>query len=257
MPLKFIPTNVKYNDSGEFKNISIPADRAYMNEIITISSTQPTNSDNKLWINTNEQTTQAYQIPTMADMVNYRTASAQDAIDTSLTKADEVGIIITGNRPSMAVTTGQYVIVRNSTISGIADGLYIANTALSPSTDVAAANLTTVNGGGLNNLGVYVTENFAPYHQITVTGYNSYKMTLPSLSGHFIFIVSSSLSRSAILYIVVQSNGQVAISEIQKGTNFTYTTDTNEVTFSTGATYAVYIKEIPIRGDPITVEPVE
>ena len=81
MPLKFIPTNVKYNDSGEFKNISIPADRAYMGEVITVSSTQPTNSDNKLWINTNEQTKQTYQIPTMTDLASYRTAAAQDAIN--------------------------------------------------------------------------------------------------------------------------------------------------------------------------------
>lgn len=181
MPLKFIPTNIKYNDSGEFKNISIPADRAYMDEIITVSSTQPTNSDNKLWINTNEQTAQTYQIPTMADMANYRTAADQDAIDAG----------------------------------------------------------------------------FCPYNQISVTGHSNYKMTLPSLSGHFVFIVSSSLSRSAILYIVVQASGDVAVEEIQKGTNFTYTVGTNEVTFSTGATYAVYIKEIPIRGDLITVEPVE
>lgn len=100
-------------------------------------------------------------------------------------------------------------------------------------------------------------DSFCPYHQIYVTGHNSYKMTLPSLSGHFIFIVSSSLSRSAILYIVVQNSGAVAVEEIQKGSNFTYTVGTNEVTFSTGATYAVYIKEIPIRGNHITVEPVE
>ena len=91
MPLKFIPTNVKYNDSGEFKNISIPADRAYMDEIITVSSTQPTNSDNKLWINTNEQTKQTYQIPTMADMANYRTAAEQDEID--ITQNAQIEII--------------------------------------------------------------------------------------------------------------------------------------------------------------------
>ena len=99
--------------------------------------------------------------------------------------------------------------------------------------------------------------NFAPYNQIYVTGHSTYKMTLPSLSGHFVFIVGSSLSRSAILYIVVQSNGSVAVEEIQKGANFTYTADINELTFGNGATYAIYIKEIPIRGDPIAVEPVE
>ena len=81
---------------------------------------------------------------------NYRTATAQDAIDSTQDAA--IGVVITGKRPSIAVTAGQYVIVRNSTISGITDGLYTAKTALSPSTDVSAANLTAVSGGGLNSL---------------------------------------------------------------------------------------------------------
>lgn len=80
----------------------------------------------------------------------YRTAAAQDAIDAA--QDAEIGIVITGKRPSMSVTAGQYVIVRNSTISGITDGLYIANAALSPSTDVTAANLMAVSNGGLNSL---------------------------------------------------------------------------------------------------------
>lgn len=79
---------------------------------------------------------------------NYRTASDQDAIDATQDAA--IGVVITGARPAIAVTAGQYVIVRNSTISGITDGLYTANSALSPSTDVTAANLTAVSGGGLN-----------------------------------------------------------------------------------------------------------
>ena len=194
---------------------------------------------------------------------SYRTASAQDVIDAeqdadieTRVKADEIAIVITGARPSIAVTAGQYVIVRNSTISGITDGLYTANTALSPSTDVTAANLMAVSNGGLNSLGAYVNENFTPYHQIMVTGYSTYKMTLPSLSGHFVFIVGSSLSRSAILYIVVQNSGAVAVEEIQKGTSFTYTVGTNELTFGNGATYAIYINEIPVRGDSISVEPI-
>lgn len=85
MPLKFIPTNVKYNDSGEFKNISIPADRAYIGEVITVSSTQPTNSDNKLWINTNEQTKQTYQIPTVSESLalGINNASVGDIIRVS------------------------------------------------------------------------------------------------------------------------------------------------------------------------------
>ena len=94
---------------------------------------------------------------------NYRTATAQDAIDAAQdaeivarAQANEVGVVITGARPSIAVTAGQYVIVRNSTISGITDGLYTANTTLSPSADVTAANLMAVSNGGLNSLSALI-----------------------------------------------------------------------------------------------------
>ena len=94
-----------------------------------------------------------------AALNDYRTAAAQDVIDAaqdadiaSRAKADEIGIVITGARPSMVVSAGQYVIVRGSTITGITDGLYKAINALSPSTDVTAADLTAVSGGGLNSI---------------------------------------------------------------------------------------------------------
>lgn len=102
---------------------------------------------------------QYHRIMTGADMTGYRTAAEQDAIDAAQdaeidtrAKAEEIAIVITGARPSMVVTAGQYVIVRSSTISGITDGLYTANSALSPSTDVTAANLTAVSNGGFNKL---------------------------------------------------------------------------------------------------------
>lgn len=95
---------------------------------------------------------QYHRVLSGADMTGYRTAAAQDAIDAGFAKTHEVGIVINGKRPARSATAGQYVIVRNSTISGISDGLYTANAALSPSTDVTAANLTAVSGGGLNNI---------------------------------------------------------------------------------------------------------
>ena len=67
-------------------------------------------------------------------------------------KPPEIGIVITGARPAVAVSAGQYVIVRNSTISGISDGLYTANSALSTNTNVTASKLTAVSKGGLNAL---------------------------------------------------------------------------------------------------------
>lgn len=67
-------------------------------------------------------------------------------------KPPEIGIVITGARPAVAVSAGQYVIVRNSTISGISDGLYTANSALPTNTNVTASKLTAVSKGGLNAL---------------------------------------------------------------------------------------------------------
>lgn len=157
--------------------------KSYTDNIVAVSDTQPTASENKLWVDTDASSGSTYQIPTVAEM---ETADAQVAAE----------------------------------------------------------------------IGAYVDNNFAPYNQIMVTGYSTYKMTLPSLSGHFVFIVGSSLSRSAILYIVVQNSGVVAVEEIQKGANFTYAIGTNELTFGNGATYAIYIKEIPIRGNSISVEPI-
>ena len=83
-------------------------------------------------------------------LTNYRTAAAQNVIDAA--QDANIGIVITGSRPSMAVSAGQYVIVRGGTITGVTDGLYTAVNALSPSTDVTAADLTAVSGGGLNAL---------------------------------------------------------------------------------------------------------
>lgn len=84
----------------------------------------------------------------------YRAAAAQDAIDAGFAKTNEVGIVINGKRPGRNATAGQYVIVRNSTISNITDGLYVVRDGytLSTSTDVTAASLSAVNIGGLNFL---------------------------------------------------------------------------------------------------------
>ena len=112
-----------------------------LDKTVVIADTQPTATENKLWVDTDAGAGSSYQVPTVAEM---EAADAQTAA--------EIGIVITGKRPSMAVTAGQYVIVRDSTISGITDGLYTANAALSPSTDVTAANLIAVSNGGLNSL---------------------------------------------------------------------------------------------------------
>lgn len=65
---------------------------------------------------------------------------------------NSLGIVLNGNTTSVAVAAGQYVIVENSTITGITDGLYTAASAWEAGFTVTAAYLTPVTNGGLNSL---------------------------------------------------------------------------------------------------------
>lgn len=102
-------------------------------------------------------------------------------VDDTDVKSHEIAIVITGARPSIAVTAGQYVIVRKSAISGITDGLYTANSALSPSTDVTAANLMAVSNGGLNSLSALIDAKHVAVWP-TPTKYNSVQDVVDAMS---------------------------------------------------------------------------
>ena len=66
----------------------------------------------------------------------------------------DIAIIIEGNQTTHTggVAVGEYVIVRNSTISGITDGLYKAVQAIPANTAIDSTYLAAVDGGGLNAL---------------------------------------------------------------------------------------------------------
>ena len=53
---------------------------------------------------------------------------------------------------SQNVSAGQYVIVKNSTITGITDGLYTSRYNISANTIFTASDLVAVTNGGLNDL---------------------------------------------------------------------------------------------------------
>ena len=115
-------------------------------DIITIQSAQPSSNTNKLWIDTNAGSGQNYQIPTVTEM---------NAADEQITKEfmSQLGIIIEGNSTSIDASVGQYVIVKNSTISGIMDGLYTAAQAISSNIAIDSNYLSNkVDDGGLNDL---------------------------------------------------------------------------------------------------------
>lgn len=67
---------------------------------------------------------------------------------------DTIGIVVNGNTSLKNITAGQFVIVKNSTISGVTDGLYTAVNNVASETALVAADLSSSNtgDGGLNAL---------------------------------------------------------------------------------------------------------
>ena len=66
--------------------------------------------------------------------------------------ADMLGIVIDGNSTPVGASAEQYVIVKNSTISGVTDGLYTAALAIPANTAINSTYLRSVSRGGLNDL---------------------------------------------------------------------------------------------------------
>lgn len=70
--------------------------------------------------------------------------------DTTLEKVENsIAIVATGNT-HVAITSSQYVYVKEHT--ALADGLYTASTNIAANATLSSSNLTAVSGGGMNSL---------------------------------------------------------------------------------------------------------
>lgn len=91
-------------------------------------------------------------VDTNGKPTSWEHVSSSDVIRTCA-KVDELGFVISGNTCISSVAAGQYVILRNSTISGKTDGLYTAANAIPANTPIDASYLSgPVAGGGLNDI---------------------------------------------------------------------------------------------------------
>ena len=64
-----------------------------------------------------------------------------------------VGIVVNGKQSSIPASTGQYIILKNSTIENRPDGLYTAEKTIQANTDIDESYLSTaILNGGLNNI---------------------------------------------------------------------------------------------------------
>ena len=79
-------------------------------------------------------------------------ATKIDVALTSKAMANELDIVIYGDSSTVNITAGQFVSVRNSTITGITDGIYKAANNISANTSINSSDLIAITSGALNEL---------------------------------------------------------------------------------------------------------
>lgn len=97
-----------------------------------------------------------------------------DKIDAELWKTyNDLGIVVNGNKAALSAAVGQFIILKNSTISGRSDGLYTATKAIPANTVIDSTYLTAVYRGGLNAVKNAFAWRTRQYSEITIpnTGY--------------------------------------------------------------------------------------
>ena len=103
---------------------------------------------------------------------------------------DAIGKVVDGNTSALTINEGDYVIVKNSTISGIVDGLYkySSSTSKSSGTAVSSDELTVTSGGGLNEL----NSNIANLLKWNYVGYKTGGMPteIPANANEYMFFVA-------------------------------------------------------------------
>jgi len=142
---------------------------------------------------------------------------------------EDVAIVINGNKTTHTggAAAGQFVLVRNSTITDITDGLYTAAQAIPANTVIDKTYLTSVSGGGLNAL-----NNKCPDLKITEhSNSNSFEITLDSGYTYIIFAVSGNSTHQG-MWIVLAGISDAYPFEIEKGSAITLTSSGLKLTFT-------------------------
>ena len=84
-------------------------------------------------------------------------SSDSTSIDDTITNIEnDIAILINVSTAAVNVSAGQYVLVQNSGMTGVQDGLYISNTAVPAGTPFTSAYLDAVSNGGLNSLNDHI-----------------------------------------------------------------------------------------------------
>ena len=132
-------------------------------------------------------------------------AKIGDVADDVSMLAESVGIVVDGNTSALGASSGQYVILRNSTITGCADGLYTAAQAIPANTAIDSTYLTAVSGGGLNALSGQLQKKTS-FTKTDGSNANRTNITVPTVAGGVFLIVAG----QSITSVNTDGNGDIS-----------------------------------------------
>lgn len=130
------------------------------------------------------------KVPVISAVNGNGVPTAFDAGDGGDVTADMLGIVINGNSTPVGASAGQYVIVKNSTISGITDGLYTARLPIPANTAIDSTYLNNkVDDGGLNDLTRY--ESLTVTRNTTDFSFESWSQVAADRVGNLVYVRAS------------------------------------------------------------------
>ena len=174
-------------------------------------------------------------------------APRQKNHDTSM---DGLAIVIRGNKATKNVSTGDLVLVENSTISGVSDGGYKALSSVSAGTAFTSANLSALSKGAVNALsdqleliGKTTDDVYVPriYRMTMTANGGTHKVRLKA--NHMIFILLGFIGSSGCTCLLIRSFNNNIDKKVNlldggnyTGTLLSFSVSNGEVTITNNAT---------------------
>lgn len=130
-----------------------------------------------------------------------------DSVDAEDKLAQDTAPIVNGNKSTTGASAGEYVLVRNSSITGITDGAYKAAQAIPANTAIDSTYLTAITGGIANDLNSNLTwkavAGFTPFYMNSVgTAYTEKSLTGVSTAKELLVYIGTSGSTYSIPVIL-------------------------------------------------------
>lgn len=172
---------------------------------------------------------------------------------------DGIAIVVDGNKSAVSVAIGQFVFLKNSTISGSGDGLYTAAKAIPANTAIDGTYLSVDSSGGLNALNDGL-KNTLRYAGISLGGSTTgpFTATLPYESAWYIafthrytggnnaaeglyMITTSAISSGSIVVTPIRAmtgSGMGLMGDVVGG-DFVLTLDTGTATYVYAKIYKI------------------